>query len=372
MPTNTVGTTFQDEKGMPTGVNVARALMSKNPLPEHTYSGPANTQNYIDDWWRKVTSGQMARQALEEMYKDPQAAALNWVNPTGSVLSGLVGSLGSSFARNANRFKYELAKRELAKGASPAEVEATHGIFSGLGGDTALRHEIPDVGARLKVPYEDLVQSKKLPILRQSDIIEAPGLFEAFPEAKNSIVEFGMKYSPSTRGVLEQTSTIPGDVSSKIHMNVLYPWRNSEQLLSTLLHENTHAVQEASRFARGGSVSEASRVLAASKRPTGVPTEYFVGPEEVYLALAGEVEARTVQNRLKSWLQGRRPNIPFREAALLEANVSTRGLSPVVVGKGKPLTETDILKALLQSPERITSFEQEMILKALGLGGPGL
>lgn len=129
---------------------------------------------------------------------------------------------------------------------------AKTGIYKGPV-DGALRSVIDDSTAKLKpasfyrtsdsvgwdsVPKNNTEFSE--PIQKLSDVLDHPELFKAYPELKDFTV--GNKGLPNTGAFYHELD----------HFDI-GPSRTPEGLMSTLLHETQHAVQEIEGFARGGS-----------------------------------------------------------------------------------------------------------------------
>lgn len=164
-----------------------------------------------------------------------------------------------------------------------------------------------DVNEDLAKVLDTMSKKRNLPL---GELLDYPELYEAYPDLKSLPVYFedlGM----FAKGKLELT--LMGDYPDSISVNEML---DGESLRSTLLHEVQHAIQSVERFAQGGSPSNARRALVARAglAENDELTERLKGKSdgELYLRLAGEIEARNVQLR-RNWSAEKRAAIPFND-----------------------------------------------------------
>lgn len=188
---------------------------------------------------------------------------------------------GGTGARNFPHYTYASAKNE-----APEALYALSGVFHNPI-DMKPRFEIPDVKAQLSPHLANAQDTGTLIASNLSDILIHPELYDNYPNLANipTIVKSGAgnrvsgSFNPDT-GEIRAYGPSPQDV------------------LSTLLHESQHAIQDVEGFAPGGSVEGASDLLARLA-PNVEDQLSLPQPFDIYSALAGEVEARNVQMRSK-------------------------------------------------------------------------
>ena len=198
------------------------------------------------------------------------------------------------------------------------------------GADGKWRYEIPDAkikdmkdigGGHIVKRYEDdmLWNGGKL-----SDVVDAPELFKAYPQLKDVRIETDaiMNDMPSNGEYNAKTNTITIHADELKYMN------------SILNHEIQHAIQSIEGFDRGGSprlvrgeikkrlaeVTKQIRQLRAEgkedeakaivEKNRGLYNAYQANDDyNSYKSLAGEVEARNVQERMNMTLEERRKSL---------------------------------------------------------------
>lgn len=198
------------------------------------------------------------------------------------------------------------------------------------GADGKWRYEIPDAkikdtmdvgGGQIVKRYEDdmLWNGGKL-----SDVIDAPELFKAYPQLKNVRIETDaiMNDMPSNGEYNSKTNTITIHADELKYMNGI------------LNHEIQHAIQDIEGFAKGGSprlvrgevkkrfdeVTKHIKQLRAEgkedeakaliEKNRGLYNAYTKNDDyNSYKSLAGEVEARNVQERMKMTPEERRKTL---------------------------------------------------------------
>lgn len=199
-----------------------------------------------------------------------------------------------------------------------------------LGADGKWRYEMPDAkikdtinvgGGQIVKRYEDdmLWNGGKL-----SDVIDAPELFKAYPQLKDVRIETDaiMNDMPSNGEYNSKTNTITIHADELKYMNGI------------LNHEIQHAIQDIEGFAKGGSprlvrgevkkklneVTKQIRQLRAEgkedeakalvEKNRGLYNAYQANDDyNSYKSLAGEVEARNVQERMNMTPEDRRKTL---------------------------------------------------------------
>ena len=199
-----------------------------------------------------------------------------------------------------------------------------------LGADGKWRYEMPDAkikdtinvgGGQIVKRYEDdmLWNGGKL-----SDVIDAPELFKAYPQLKDVRIETDaiMNDMPSNGEYNSKTNTITIHADELKYMNGI------------LNHEIQHAIQDIEGFAKGGSprlvrgevkkrlaeVTKQIRQLRAEgkedeakaivEKNRGLYNAYQANDDyNSYKSLAGEVEARNVQERMNMTHEERRKTL---------------------------------------------------------------
>jgi hypothetical protein len=195
---------------------------------------------------------------------------------------GKLAPLASIFAgigaKTADREALSLAQQMLAKGHAAEDIWKATGWFQGA--DEKWRFEIPDTKS-FEAAGRYSVGSR----------VHHPKLFEAYPDLAHVKVR---------------------DDSSLEHAAAEYqaPWLNMPESITmgkgsahdAMLHELMHAIQEREGFAKGGNPEMlkeiAWEVLSADKDfPSDREVNKFAN--EAYMRLAGEVEARNVEARMR-------------------------------------------------------------------------
>ena len=199
-----------------------------------------------------------------------------------------------------------------------------------LGADGKWRYEMPDAkikdtinvgGGQIVKRYEDdmLWNGGKL-----SDVIDAPELFKAYPQLKDVLIETDaiMNDMPSNGEYNSKTNIITIHADELKYMNGI------------LNHEIQHAIQDIEGFAKGGSprlvrgevkkklneVTKQIRQLRAEgkedeakalvEKNRGLYNAYQKNDDfNSYKSLAGEVEARNVQERMNMTPEERRKSL---------------------------------------------------------------
>ena len=212
---------------------------------------------------------------------------------------------------------YETAKRMFDEGRSAEDIWTATGFFKGV--DGMWRFEITDRDASLK-PYVVTRLEEGLDVSRElHEVLEHTKLFDAYPELRFNKVTVAP--TPDNGNGLPSGSFNEDTGEIRVYAD------DTADALSTLLHEVQHAVQSLESFARGGNAfmgeKHEGRYVDAARKMLKSAEERFrngeVGQEvvnlwrdyyrqaaayEYYRTIAGEVEARNVQTRLKAFKEG--------------------------------------------------------------------
>jgi len=189
-------------------------------------------------------------------------------------------------AKTANKMDLKLAEEMLSKGFDKKQIWDATGWFQGKDGQW--RFEISDKNFLANYGKGKGVSG---PTMSHSDLGKAYDLEELTHEITPSKVETGAYYRPDLIN--------PGG-----HINAAGPKNSIEEIM---IHELMHAVQQKEGFARGGSFSQLKN-LALEMMEEEFPgyTKTTKGryeadqlAREAYNRIAGEVEARNAEKRLK-------------------------------------------------------------------------
>jgi hypothetical protein len=209
-----------------------------------------------------------------------------------------------------------------AAGANPEDIWTATGTFRGPEGK--LRQEISDAG------------------LAANDYRNTGGaIVLKHPELKKSYEELPVNIKISPQESLVETSAYKAPVdelSRKLgDSGTMYIPAKGQVPLDVYAHELQHAVQAREGFARGGSpdmirrnfmdyadpqwIEYAKTLPNYKNQPTDKARQEFIesfvkmrlgNPEDVYLRLAGEAEARAVQNRMDMTDAQRQATFPYK------------------------------------------------------------
>lgn len=173
-------------------------------------------------------------------------------------------------------------------GAAPEQIVRDTGWWRGP--DGAWRFEIDDSPARLKMgPAVGSTYT-------MGNFLDHPEFFKAYPDAAKVPVRI-------TGGGGKTAFHADKD---KIDLGQV---RGKDAMMKSLAHEAQHYVQKQEGFSQGGNmISEMFKLLDAGDRRQGKALDEAAF--EAYEALPGEIEARTVENRLRM-PAGQRRAIPF-------------------------------------------------------------
>ena len=173
--------------------------------------------------------------------------------------------------------------------------------------------ELDELAMSLWGPYVEDKVEKALDLrplwhggMRLADALKYDELYEAYPELADVVVRYSGMETANGRAIYGN-----GEPEIQINRNLEGEW---EKIHSILLHEIQHHIQNIEGFAKGGNPSYARRLV--DKRAAMGDADALALREhsdmELYLRIAGEIEARNVQHRM-DWSADKRAAIPFNE-----------------------------------------------------------
>lgn len=262
--------------------------------------------------------------------EDRQKVTMDAINSSDNIRFSLAGERGAAAADKAEERTFRMDNLSVARKMEEEKKDAKAiKMATGWerGADGKWRYEMPDAkikdtmdvgGGHIVKRYEDdmLWNGGKL-----SDVIDAPELFKAYPHLKDVRIETDaiMNDMPSNGEYNAKTNTITIHADELKYMN------------SILNHEIQHAIQSIEGFDRGGSprlvrgeikkrlaeVTKQIRQLRAEgkedeakaivEKNRGLYNAYQANDDyNSYKSLAGEVEARNVQERMNMSPEERR------------------------------------------------------------------
>jgi hypothetical protein len=278
------------------------------PITMEPHSGPSLVGMLKDAWEAMKAPGKAYNEGMtpDEMIKAANDFAMT-VGAGGSLVpkpGNSLGMFGGKLAKTANLEKLAKAEQFEKAGVDPDTIWKSTGW--GRGVDGHWRFEIDDTGAKLTQAAKDYLKNAG-PEDNQSFTAESgfmhPKLYEAYPQLRN------LKVQPETQeGVLGSSHN--GMV--KLQGKTNFPMKMD----STMLHELQHEVQNIEGFAKGNSYAEPEYAIvkaldhAIQQAPTFEEKKKIndllvraamatrARKNLLYKNSAGEVEARTVQNRM--------------------------------------------------------------------------
>lgn len=173
--------------------------------------------------------------------------------------------------------------------------------------------ELDELAMSLWGPYveskvEDMLDLRPLwnGGMKLADVLEYPELYEAYPELADITVRYATMDNARGRAIYGD-----GERGILINRNLEGEWR---EIHSILLHEIQHHIQNIEGFSKGGNPSSARRLvdMRAAMGDADALALREHSDMELYLRIAGEIEARNVQHRM-DWSADKRVAIPFNE-----------------------------------------------------------
>ena len=265
--------------------------------------------------------------------EDRQKVTMDAINSSDNIRFSLAGERGAAAADKAEERTFRMDNLSVARKMEEEKKDAKAiKMATGWerGADGKWRYEMPDAkikdtmnvgGGHIVKRYEDdmLWNGGKL-----SEVIDAPELFKAYPQLKDVRIETDaiMNDMPSNGEYNSKTNTITIHADELKYMNGI------------LNHEIQHAIQDIEGFAKGGSprlirgevkkklneVTKQIRQLRAEgkedeaktliEQNRGLYNAYQKNDDfNSYKSLAGEVEARNVQERMNMTSEERRKSL---------------------------------------------------------------
>ncbi len=265
--------------------------------------------------------------------EDRQKVTMDAINSSDNIRFSLAGERGAAAADKAEERTFRMDNLSVARKMEEEKKDAKAiKMATGWerGADGKWRYEIPDAkikdtmnvgGGQIVKRYEDdmLWNGGKL-----SDVIDAPELFKAYPQLKGVRIDTDaiMNDMPSHGEYDSKTNTITIHADELKYMNDI------------LNHEIQHAIQDIEGFAKGGSprlvrgevkkrfdeVTKQIKQLRAEgkedeakaliEKNRGLYNAYTKNDDfNSYKSLAGEVEARNVQERMNMTPEERRKTL---------------------------------------------------------------
>lgn len=214
----------------------------------------------------------------------------------GSIKDADATIIPAELSRSSSLISYALAR--LKRGINPIDVYNDVGIYQGPI-DNKLRAVISDAAAKFnsKPP-----QGKSSTDWVLGDMIEHPDLFEAMPDLKNIKIKpltAEQKASGLKAAYLHPYKDLPEEIRYTTK-----GIKDGNELLSNMLHEIQHAIQQRSGFQKGANFEsvldapEFSSLLSQSRNQrlqVDDETVFKDLQKELYMRTAGEAEARAVQ-----------------------------------------------------------------------------
>lgn len=208
-----------------------------------------------------------------------------------------------------NKWRFEIPDYP-TKGTSFPDADAAMQMMVQEGLDNGLDPLMAKMRARTEIFRQKVADPNVLregdtrlgqPARTLPDFMSHPELYAAYPELKDTtatinthpMIPYGGEHAPANVGTKYPV------ISAQAPTN--------DELMSILLHETQHGVQQIEGFAGGGNVNWMGQKLAELV-PRADHQLRFPNPKDIYKALMGEVEARNVQKR---WLDGTRQNSPL-------------------------------------------------------------
>lgn len=226
------------------------------------------------------------------------------------------------------------------------------------GPDGQWKFEIPEIGATYKFPFktkdvgdalahgpmasvrDEIYSHMPLDITARgklSDFVDFPSLSEAYPGIEKLAVH-----------QKEMPGHLAGRFSARMHTDlpVGIEYASSHNPIGaagTLTHELQHAIQGLEGFGQGGAPEGMKSLF---------PEENITDPYQAYRSLGGEVEARTVQERVMRALYGGQPygTPPFLSESNMEIPPSQQLIYDLPVEGVESLPRGSFLKTAGQRP----------------------
>lgn len=257
--------------------------------------------------------------------------------------------------------KLDAAIRQTAMGTNPEQVRQDTGWHRGV--DGKWRYEISDNEATLAVSGKDageLIDMATISAMAEgrnrataADLIKHDKLFAAYPALKNVYV---MRMENPRKGSVAsvRVARIKGKTRFLISIN---PSARADYVLSAMLHELQHGIQAIEGFALGGSASTVGQLANLNISD--------ISAVNAYLRLAGEVEARNTQARMKMDDAFRKMFPPSETADVSDADaiVTFNRKKVMDFTAAESITEQDLKSAFAARFPKLTKALDQMLAK---------
>lgn len=307
---------FPDEGASPENTSALVDLL-RNKFKQYTSLDTPKNESLGD------TGAQMAMgmvpvlgqaMALRDMERarrdsDPVAGGLAAASlvPWGKVVGALRGEkaaagpvnqiIGGYNAKKAPIDDLTIGRDALMSGETPGIVWQRHGVYEGLENHSPMKFEIPDQQSMIRTKGSNWADVSGGREYRgpAHELLDHPELWENYPQLKDLAVELRMGPKTGNRGShTESWIDMHGkERPAKIEASVQTP----ELGRNLMLHEIMHGVQGIEGFEKGGSPDRILSVLL-KRYPQFTGDQLKPKAVEMYKRMMGEVEPRTVQNRL--------------------------------------------------------------------------
>jgi|ERR1700722_77279 len=286
---------------LPFGVGgPAEPEVSASPLVGNLIAGLLNIPKHLIDasaeavpGLRKedVTDNPNAPEPNAPLYKAAADTAMTLAG-TGApgAEAGAAGIFGGKLAKTADIPALIEANKMRELGEPSERIWNDTGWFKSPT-DSKWRFEIPDTSSKVASHGLDYTKEGSFYAGPSEAMFDHPDLYQAYPLLKYNKV-YNTVYQNPKNGI-GRGSYDPNPIGAKV-IEAAAP--DKLRMQSVMLHELQHAVQGFENFAPGGQPSTFARLKETF--PQKLPlTELQSDPQQMYQRLAGEVEARNVQER---------------------------------------------------------------------------
>lgn len=183
------------------------------------------------------------------------AALAGGTSLAGSAPKGALRTFGGTAAKTADHEALKLAKSMAKKGATREAIWDKTGWFKGV--DGKWRFEIDDSAAALKPGTSESAMKRRGTLSKSLNHDE---LFAAYPDMKDTGYAPGYGIEPGTRGLYRSADDVIAINRTSPEMFRSDGMTVRKPVTSTTMHEGQHAIQNREGFARGGNVSMAAKI----------------------------------------------------------------------------------------------------------------
>lgn len=213
----------------------------------------------------------------------------------GGAVPGAAGIFGGRLAQTADHAALKMAEEMQRRGLPREQIWDATGWFKGVDGHW--RFEIPDDRLRVGAGYGTGLDGRA-PIAH-------PDVAAAYPDRSETLSQI---VRPSASG---EARAVFYPLNANLPPTIKIEGGGAGWPRSAAAHELQHFVQDAEGFTGGGTVRQARAAIPEPYASTMAPDQLDSVAREVYMRLAGEVEARNVQTRLPMTPAERRHTYPW-------------------------------------------------------------